>query len=90
MKASVIQARLFSAPVLVVILAAAAPAAVFSLIMTPALVAALAGVGVLAFAFSDYSRKPSFRVRRHEAPSTPATHSAVIAQLDWTYTARSA
>ena len=89
MKASDVQVRPFSTPVLVLAIAAA-PAALFSILMTPALVGVLAVIGVLAFAFSDYSRKPSFRVRRHETPSTPATDSAAIHQLDWTYTAHSA
>ena len=89
MKASVVQARLLSAPVLV-LAAAAAPAALFSILMTPALVAALAIIGVLGFAFADYSRKPSFRVRRHESPSNPAADSAALNSLDWTYTAHSA
>ena len=89
MKASVVQARLFSAPVLV-LAALATPAVLFSILMSPALVGALAIIGVLAFAFSDYSRKPSFRVRHHETPSTSATDSAAIHQLDWTYTSHAA
>ena len=90
MRALVANASLFSAPVFALIVVVGL--ASIALLTTPVLVGGLAAVGVLALAFSDYSRKPSFRVRRSAAPSlhrTPAS-PAVIANLDWTYTSRAA
>jgi hypothetical protein len=89
MKAIVAQARFVSAP-LFALVSVASITALFSILMTPALVAALAALGILAFAFSDYSRKPSFRVRRNTTRATPPSHAAVITSLDWTYTSRAA
>jgi hypothetical protein len=89
MKAIVTQARFVSAP-LFVLVSVASITALFSILMTPALVAAVAALGILALAFSDYSRKPSFRVRRSATRPTAPSPAPVIASLEWTYTSRAA
>ena len=95
MKNTVVTASLI--PVLALALATAAQFA--GLVSFPGLnptvlIGGLAAAGVLAFAFYDYSRKPSFRVRRisrHPAKAVPATNrTAVAAGCDWTYNTRAA
>jgi hypothetical protein len=94
MKASVVALCLFSA----LAFASTAIAQVAGIILLqstsiPALVGSLVAAGVLAFAFGDYSRKPSFRLRRtpghstHLAGDESGTSST---QLDWTYAPRTA
>ena len=60
------------------------PLDVFGLPVVLGGVAVLALIGLL---FSDYSRKPSFRVRSPREPGTLPTFSA---GADWTYMTRSA
>ena len=52
------------------------------------LVGGLAVMGLLAFAFADYSRKPRFRIptpRQFAVDSTTSTSDRVCASTDWTY-----
>lgn len=66
----------------------------FSVLGLRVLIAGVIGSGLVSLVFSDYSRRPRFRVRRSgmtagslETPSDPiADHPA----CDWTYTTRSA
>ena len=85
--AIVANARVFSVS-LFALAAIATLTVIVSILLTPALVAAVAALGILGFAFSDYSRKPSFRVRRNASLSCPRAESSEISSLDWTYTSR--
>jgi hypothetical protein len=66
----------------------------FNVLSLPALIGGLVGSGVVGLVCSDYSQRPSFRVRR--SPETgateikPALSDAEIRACDWTYTTRSA
>ena len=95
MKNTVVAASLM--PVLAFALATAAQIAglvSFSGLNPTAFIGGLIATGVLAFAFSDYSRKPAFRVRRtarQPTRTTPATsRTPVAASCDWTNNTRAA
>ena len=95
MKKILLTASLLSA--LALALATAAQFAGLVSFQTPApgvFIGGIAAVGVLAFASYDYSRQPSFRVRRtsrHPAKTDPATsRTAIAAGPGWTYSTLSA
>ena len=54
------------------------------------LIGGLAAIGLIAFALGDYTRKPSFRIRRTSSSRTEAASdspaSPAAAAIDWTYT----
>ncbi|MSU49777.1 MAG: hypothetical protein EXS37_11945 [Opitutus sp.] len=93
MKTTAVTTSLLSILALVAVAPFAGPVS-FPGLNPTALVGGLFAAGMLAFAFSDYSRKPSFRAR-HAAPrptrATPATGRApAAANCDWTYNTRAA
>ena len=94
MKTPVIALCLFSA--LAFSLAAIAQLAGLILVQSTSLFVLEGGfvaAATLAFAFVDYSRKPSFRIRRTSVDSTqPAADESGTSssQLDWTYAPRTA
>ena len=66
----------------------------FNMLSVPAIVGGVFGCGLLLMAFSDYSRKPRFRVRAVRKATPQAAASATSSQVDaasaWTYTTLSA
>lgn len=60
-------------------------------VLTPAgVTGALLLAAVLAFAWADYRRKPSFRVRRtREGHSSTTAFRSTLPPPDWTYQTRS-
>ena len=66
----------------------------FNLFGLPVLMGGALASGLVAFVFSDYSRRPSFRVRRPQDTKEERTVSARPAAEDpvtmWTYTTRQA
>ena len=65
----------------------------FNIFGLPVLIGGASASALVALAFSDYSRRPSFRVRKPRntsaAPEMPANHVVEDPSVMWTYTTRS-